>query len=202
MAKTFHEKPDAQTWFLDLLRLVGHPDPVEFDAKESFDFEKQVPGGIADAYLEDHFVWEFKGEEEAKLKNAFQQCLRYSVHLKTPPLLIVSSFQLIRIQTNFPGKETHLHEIAIEDLNKPEPFAKLCNVFFHPETFEPQRTVEELTEETAANIGQIVVAMEQGIRAGERDPERLARYLNQVIFCLYAEDADLLPTDSFSEYRQ
>ena len=142
--KTFHEKPDAQTWFLDLLRLVGHPDPVEFDAKESFTFEKQVPGGIADAYLEDHFVWEFKGEE-AKLKNAFQQCLRYSVHLKTPPLLIVSSFQLIRIQTNFPGKETHLHEIAIEDLDKPEPFAKLCNVFFHPETIEPQRTVEELT---------------------------------------------------------
>ena len=30
------------------------------------------------------------------------------------------------------------------------------------------------------------------------DPERLARYLNQIVFCLYAEDADLLPEGLFS----
>ncbi len=194
---SFREKQDAQTWFLDLLRVVGHPDPNEYGDREKFTFEKPIPGGFADAFHEGHFVWEFKGEE-AKLKNAFQQCLRYSVHLKTPPLLIVSSFQLIRIQTNFPGKETHLHEIAIEDLYKPEPLAKLRNIFFHPEEFEPQRTVEELTEETAENIGEIVAAMELDDR--NEDSERLARYLNQVIFCLYAEDADdLLPSDSFTD---
>ena len=194
--ESFRESAEAQPWFLDLLRVVGHADPRTFGDEERFTFEKTVPGGEADAYLEDHFVWEFKSEE-AKLKNAFQQCLRYSVHLKTPPLLIVSSFQLIRIQTNFPGKETHLHEIAIEDLVQPGPLAKLQNIFFHPETFEPERTVEKLTEETAESIGEIVAAMEQGNR--NVDPERLARYLNQVIFCLYAEDADLLPSDSFSE---
>ena len=194
--KSFHEDSDAQTWFLDLLRLVDHPDPVEFDDKERFTFEKKISGGKADAYLEGHFVWEFKSAEPM-LKNAIQQCLRYSVHLKTPPLLIASSFQLIRIQTNFPGKETHLHEIDIKDLVKPGPLAKLRNIFFHPETFEPQRTVEKLTEETAESIGEIVAAMEQGNR--NVDPERLARYLNQVIFCLYAEDTDLLPNDYFSE---
>ncbi len=76
--------------------------------------------------------------------------------------------------------------------------AKLRNIFFHPEEFEPQRTVEELTEETAENIGEIVAAMELDDR--NEDSERLARYLNQVIFCLYAEDADdLLPSDSFTD---
>ncbi len=194
---SFREKQDAQTWFLDLLRVVGHPDPNEYGDREKFTFEKPIPGGFADAFHEGHFVWEFKGEE-AKLAGAFQQCLRYSVHLKTPPLLIVSSFQLIRIQTNFRGKETHLHEIAIEDLYKPEPLAKLRDIFFHPERFEPQRTVEELTEETAEKIGEIVAAMERDDR--NEDSERLARYLNQVIFCLYAEDADdLLPSDSFTK---
>ncbi len=194
---SFREKQDAQTWFLDLLRVVGHPDPNEYGDREKFTFEKPIPGGFADAFHEGHFVWEFKGEE-AKLAGAFQQCLRYSVHLKTPPLLIVSSFQLIRIQTNFRGKETHLHEIAFEDLYKPEPLAKLRNIFFHPEEFEPQRTVEELTEETAENIGEIVAAMDLDDR--NEDSERLARYLNQVIFCLYAEDADdLLPSDSFTD---
>ena len=33
----------------------------------------------------------------------------------------------------------------------------------------------------------------------KEDPERVARYLNQIIFCLYAEDADLLPNALFTE---
>ena len=31
------------------------------------------------------------------------------------------------------------------------------------------------------------------------DPERLARYLNQIVFCLYAEDAGLLPENLFTQ---
>lgn len=30
-ARGFGERQAAQTWFLDLLRLVGHPDPVEYN---------------------------------------------------------------------------------------------------------------------------------------------------------------------------
>ena len=189
------EQQGAKYWFSDLCHLLGHPNPTEYDGQAEFKVERPVSGGIADAYYEGHFVWEFKGEE-AQLAGAFQQCLRYSVHLKTPPLLVVSSFQLIRIRTNFPGKESHVHQIAIADLDNPEVSQKLHNVFFHPERFEPERTVEQLTEETSQVFGEIVAAMEQGDR--NQDPERLARYLNQVIFCLYAEDADLLPSDSFS----
>ena len=40
----------------------------------------------------------------------------------------------------------------------------------------------------------IVVDME----AQNEDPERLARYLNQLVFCLYSEDAGLLPEGLFS----
>ena len=57
----FGERQAAQTWFNDLLRVVGHPDTIEVGDPERFTFEKFVPGGFADAYLEGCFGWEFKG---------------------------------------------------------------------------------------------------------------------------------------------
>ena len=87
-ARGFGESQAAQTWFLDLLRLVGHPDPIERDDRDNFTFEKPVPGGFADAYLAGRFGWEFKGSE-AQLPGAFDQLLRYQVYLRTPPLLLL-----------------------------------------------------------------------------------------------------------------
>ena len=98
----FGERQGAQSFFNDLCGLVGHATPAAFGDPEAFTFEKSVPGGFADAYYEEHFGWEFKGQD-AQLDGAFDQLLRYQVHLKTPPLLIVSSFETVRIQTNFPG---------------------------------------------------------------------------------------------------
>ena len=48
-------------------------------------FEKWVPGGFADGYFEEHFGWEFKGQD-AQLDGAFNQVLRYQALLKTPAL--------------------------------------------------------------------------------------------------------------------
>ena len=111
----FGEKQASQEMFLDLCALVGHPTPVAYGSPDAFTFEKWVPGGFADAYLEDRFGWEFKGSDD-QLPGAFNQLLRYQVYLKTPPLLIVSSFRRIQIRTNFPGMETVLHEIPIVEL--------------------------------------------------------------------------------------
>ena len=190
----FGERQAAQTWFNDLLRVVGHPDPIEVGDPERFTFERTVPGGSADAYLEGCFGWEFKGAE-AQLPGAFTQLLRYQVYLRTPPLLIVSSFQLIRVQTNFRDKETAIHEIPIAELGDPEQLGRLRDIFFDPGAFEPQRTVEEVTRDTALLFGRIVEDMERRGGGGER----LARYLNQIVFCLYAEDAGLLRDNLFSD---
>ena len=189
----FGEKQAAQEWFIDLCRLVGHPTPVERNDPENFTFEKHVPGGAADAYLANHFGWEFK-RRAFQLPGAFNQLLRYQVHLRTPPLLVVSSFQLIRIQTNFPGKETVAHDIPVHELLLPAQFQKLRNIFFAPQEFEPDRTPETVTEETAQLFRDVVEEMERHDVASED----LARFLNQLIFCLYAEDTDLLP-DKFFE---
>ena len=190
----FGERQAAQEWFTDLCRLVGHPTPAERNDPENYTFEKSVPGGAADAYLANHFAWEFKGRA-FQLPGAFNQLLRYQVHLRTPPLLIASSFQLIRVQTNFPGKETVVHEIPIGEFWSQEQLKKLHNIFFAPQEFEPDRTPEAVTEETAQLFKSVVEEMERHDVASED----LAKFLNQIVFCLYAEDTDLLPNKFFEE---
>ena len=66
----FGEKQTAPEMFLDVCGMVGHRTPVSYGDSEVFTFERRVPGGFADAYLEDHFVWEFKGEELLGLSEA------------------------------------------------------------------------------------------------------------------------------------
>ena len=190
----FGEKQASQEMFLDICALVDHPTPVAFGNPDVFTFEKRVPGGFADAYYEDHFGWEFK-TLDSELDYGLNQLLRYQVYLKTPPLLIVSSFRTIRIHTNFPGMETVRHEIPVADLNQPENLDKLRRVFHSPSDLRPNRTVAKVTRETANLFHKIVGEMKEQ----DADPEALARYLNQIVFCLYAEDAGLLRNELFSQ---
>ena len=195
----FGEKQASQEMFLDICALVEHPTPVAFGNPDVFTFEKWVPGGWADAYYEEHFGWEFKGDD-ADLDAGLNQLLRYQVHLKTPPLLIVSSFRTIRIQTNFPGMETVRHEIPVASLDQREQLDKLRRAFHAPADFRPNRTLDAVTKDTADLFHAIVLDMERS----NADPsassgEKLARYLNQIMFCLYAEDAGLLPGGLFTQ---
>ena len=190
---TFGERQASQEMFLDICGVVEHPTPGEYGNPEAFTFEKWVPGGFADAYLEERFGWEFKGDD-ADLDAALNQLLRYQVYLKTPPLLIVSSFKTIRIRTNFPGMATELHEIPISRLDEPENLNKLRYAFHAPVEFRPDRSVDTVTRETTELFHSIVEDME----LHNEDPEKLARYLNQMVFCLYADAAGLLPDNLFT----
>ena len=194
----FGERQGAQSFFNDLCALVGHPAPAAYGDPDAYTFEYRIPIGWADAYFEGHFGWEFKGAD-VQLPGAFDQLLRYQVYLKTPPLLIVSSFQTIRIQTNFPGMETVRHEIPVSGLDDAANLQLLRNVFFAPDALRPARSVDDVTRATATLFQSIVEYMERGDSDGVTpDPERLASYLNQLVFCLYAEDAGLLPANLFT----
>ena len=195
----FGEKQASQEMFLDICVLAEHDTPVAFGNPDVFTFEKWVPGGFADAYYEEHFGWEFKGDD-ADLDAGLNQLLRYQVHLKTPPLLIVSSFRTIRIQTNFPGMETVRHEIPVAALEQREQLDKLRRVFHAPADFRPNRTLDAVTRDTADLFHAIVLDMERSnADLSASSGERLARYLNQIMFCLYAEDAGLLPGGLFTQ---
>ena len=105
-----NEEQAAHSWFNDLCDLVGHPRPMgELDGL-TYAFEHRIETGKADAYYENHFCWEFKTAEH-QLNDAMRQALGYSMYLKTPPLLVVSAFNVIRIRTNFLGMESVQREI-------------------------------------------------------------------------------------------
>ena len=188
-----NEEQGAQSWFNDLCELIDHPKPLGELNGLTYAFEHRVETGKADAYYESHFGWEFK-TGEGQLDEAMRQVLGYSMYLKTPPLLVVSAFNVIRIRTNFPGMESVQREIRIADLAEPETRDVVKRIFTDPDWFNTGKSRDDVTKETAALFQSVSNDM-AGSGYGHHE---LAQYLNQIIFCLYAEDAGLLPDGAFT----
>ena len=190
-----NEEQGAHLWFNDLCELIGHEKPRGELNGLAYAFEHRVETGRADAYYENHFGWEFKSREN-QLDEAMRQVLGYSMYLKTPPLLVVSAFSVIRIRTNFPGMESVQREIRIAELAEPssDALAVLKRVFTEPEWFNTGKSRDDVTRETAA----LFQAVSNDMAGAGYSHHDLAQYLNQIIFCLYAEDAGLLPAGSFT----
>ncbi len=195
---TLNEEQGAQSWFNDLCDLIGHPKPLGDLNGLTYAFEHRIETGKADAYYENHFGWEFK-THEGQLDEAMRQVLGYSMYLKTPPLLVVSAFNVIRIRTNFPGMESVQREIRVADLAEPETVAAVQRIFTDPDWFNTGRSRDDVTRETAALFQAVSNDMAgSGYGADPSKIRELAQYLNQIIFCLYAEDAGLLPDGAFT----
>lgn len=186
--------------FLDLCALVGHPSPAEVDRTgESFTFEKGVTKfggkrGWADVWKKGHFAWEYK-KQGADLNRAYEQLLQYREALESPPLLIVSDTRTVIIRTNFTGTLTETHQIDLFDLTKAEDLALLRAVFFEPNQLRPGRTTAQVTGEAAQSIAEIALRLRQR----GHEPHRVARFLDRVVFCMFAEDIDLLPRKLFTK---
>ena len=195
---TLNEEQGAQSWFNDLCDLIGHPKPLGDLNGLTYAFEHRIETGKADAYYENHFGWEFK-TSEGQLDEAMRQVLGYSMYLKTPPLLVASAFNVIRIRTNFPGMESVQREIRIADLAEPETLAVVKRIFTDPDWFNTGRSRDDVTRETASLFQAVSNDMAgSGYGADPSKIRELAQYLNQIIFCLYAEDAGLLPDGAFT----
>jgi type II restriction/modification system DNA methylase subunit YeeA len=193
------ERSAAQQHFLDLCALVEHGTPAALDKTgEVFTFEKGVEKtgggeGWADVWKRGYFGWEYKGLHK-DLKVAYQQLLQYREALENPPLLVVSDTDVIEIHTNFTNTPTKVHSVPLEQLGEPESLRVLRAVFHEPEQLKPGVTNEAITAEAAQRIGDIA----QRLRARGEEPHRVARFLDRMVFCLFAEDVELLPGKLFT----
>ncbi len=196
---TLSERAAAQQHFLDLCELVEHPKPAEVDKDGSwFTFERGAAktgggDGWADVWKKGFFGWEYKGRHR-NLDKAYEQLLQYREALENPPLLVVSDTDRIVVRTNFTSTPTQTYEIRLEDLTDPRSLEILRAVFHHPEALRPGATSAVITEEAARRIADIA----QALRARGVEPHRAARFLDRVVFCLFAEDIGLLPEDLFT----
>ncbi len=193
------ERSAAQQHFCDLCELVDHPKPAEADSTgEEFTFEKLTEKhsgshGWADVWKKGCFAWEYKGPER-DLDDAYDQLLEYREALENPPLLIVSDTERIEVHTNFTATPTEIHEVELNELGDPRSLEILRAVFRDPEKLRPGSTSESITTEAAQRIGEIAGNMrERGL-----DSEEVAHFLDRIVFCLFAEDIDLLPEQVFS----
>lgn len=194
------ERSSSQTHFLDLCRLVGHPDPVSADPQGLwFTFERGAAkatggDGWADVWKREYFGWEYKGRHRS-LEAAYGQLLLYQGALENPPLLVTCDTDRILIHTHFPNTPTVLHELTLEGLLEDVQFAKLRAIFHEPERLRPTKTIQAITEEAAGRITQVA----QNLRGRDISPKKVARFLDRVVFCLFAEDTGLLPDRLFTK---
>ena len=192
------ERSASQSHFNDLCRLLGVKDPTSADGKgEWFTFEKgasKTSGGEgwADVWRKDCFAWEYKGKK-ANLDRAFDQLLQYAIALENPPLLIVSDMDVIRIHTNWTNTVQKVHTIALADLTYAANRDLLRDCFDNPENLKPAKTRQLLTEEAAEKFA----GLAQRLRDREHNPEQVAHFVNRLVFCMFAEDVQLLPNKMF-----
>lgn len=193
------ERSAAQQHFLDLCALFQHPKPSDVDPTgECYTFEKGVAKqdggkGWADVWKKGFFGWEYKGKHK-DLIAAYNQLLKYREALENPPLLVVCDMDRLIVHTNFTARPAVVHDIPLAELGNPRNVEIVRHVFFDPGKLEPGVTRQTITTEAARDLAEIA----QSMRARGLDAVRVARFLDRVVFCLFAEDVGLLPENLFS----
>jgi type II restriction/modification system DNA methylase subunit YeeA len=179
--------------------MLGEPTPTDVDPKgEWYCFEKgatKTTGGEgwADVWKRGHFGWEYKGKRK-DLNAAFVQLQQYALALENPPLLVVCDMDRLRIHTNWTNSVSQVHEFTITELKNPAVRQKLKWVFSDPEKLRPTRTRQALTEEAAAEFAKLA----QRLQGRGHPSQEVAHFVNRLVFCMFAEDVDLLPKKLFS----
>ena len=190
------ERAGAQAHFDDLCELLEVDKPRDPD---NYCFErgaKKAGGGDgwADVWKRGHFGWENK-KPGRDLEKALKQLTDYALQLENPPLLVVCDRERIVIHTAFTGYPDEPREIRIEQLATPEARQLLRWVFTEPEKLRPEKSTAAITAAAAGQFAGLAKAMRQ---RGE-DGQRVAHFLVQCLFCMFAEDESLLPAGIFTD---
>lgn len=188
------EKAGAQSHFLDLCDVLGVSKPND---PENYCFERGATRtgaghGWADVWKRGAFAWENKAPGK-DLGAALKQLMTYALALDNPPLLVVSDRARIEIHTHFTGTPSEVHSIPLDEIGHPLNLQKLRWLFEAPERFKPKLTTYAVTEEAARKMGELA----ERLNARGNTPQQTAHFLIQCVFCMFSEDAKLLPEKLF-----
>ena len=188
------ERATAQEHFLDLCRLFDHPTPAGDDPiGDHFTFEKGAPKtgggeGWADVWKKGFFAWEYK-KRKRDLGKALEQLTRYAAALENPPLHVACDTHIFRIETRWTNEVPAVYEFEIEELIDPANLNRLRAVFHNPDALRSGRTREVLTKEAADKFQ----AISDRLQHRNPDREAVAHFVNQLVFCFFADSVKLLP---------
>ena len=172
---------------------------------------RKIEKGFADVWRKGCFGWEYKGLHK-NLDEAYDQLLQYREALENPPLLVVCDFNRFIVKTNFNGTVQEVHAFTNAQIDDPKIIGLLRALFTDPYFLKPQRTTAEVTETFAGQIAEVAKSLQKResreladartraeLSFSQRKNLRIARFLNRVVFCFFAEDTGLLPKKLFSE---
>nr|HMN42720.1 N-6 DNA methylase [Phycisphaerales bacterium] len=169
--------------------------------------------GFADVWKRGCFCWEYKRQgKHADLSAALDQLKQYRDSLDNPPLLIVCDVDHYEIHTNFTGYPTVAYRFSADELvtpsiefineHKSSPLFLLREAFNAAAsipTFRPKRTLNDITVEFAGRVAKLVLALNETpggpktIEGKPVTPHEVAHFMMQVVFCLFAQNVNLLP---------
>ncbi len=201
--------PSGSDWFCFQKRVVKDLEllAVEEDGAEA----PKEKRGFADVWRKDAFAWEYKGKHK-DLDEAYRQLQRYRESLLNPPLLVVCDFERFIIRTNFNGTVQETYDFHLTRLDERKNWRVLRALFTDPESLRPAQTTAEVTEALARQIAEIAKSLQKReaveladartraeMNFAQRKNLRIARFLNRLVFCFFAEDTGLLPPKLFSD---
>ena len=194
------ERAGAQQHFSDLCDLLGVDKPRDPD---HYCFERGAGkssggNGWADVWKRGHFGWENK-KPGRDLNAALKQLTDYALQLENPPLLVVCNREHIIIHTAFTGYPDEPRTIRIEQLVEPEARQLLKWVFTDPEKLRPEKSTAAITAQAAGQFAQLAAAMRSRGAFAENCGQKVAHFLVQCLFCMFAEDEQLLPLGIFTD---
>jgi type II restriction/modification system DNA methylase subunit YeeA len=202
--------PTGNDSFCFQKRVAKDAELFDFDATgEALPASKER--GFADVWKRDCFGWEYKGPGE-DLDKAYKQLLRYRESLLNPPLLIVCDFHRYVVRTNFNGAVQETHSFTNADIDSPAALRVLRAALAAPDELRPRETTADVTEKLAQKIAAIALSLQQREAVelasaktrrehsvAQKKNLRIARFLNRLVFCFFAEDTGLLPADIFAD---
>jgi hypothetical protein len=121
-----------------------------------------------------------------------------------PPFIVVvdvgHSFELFADFTQagkayLPFPDPRAFRIRLADLGDEKIRERLRLVWTNPAALDPSRLSADVTREVSAHLAELAKSLEQ---AGH-EPEIVAQFLTRCLFCMFAEDVELLPEHAFSE---
>ncbi|MBC15032.1 MAG: SAM-dependent methyltransferase [Rhodothermaceae bacterium] len=200
----FHDGPKESVGFADLYKRGA----VVLETKQGVDAERAAQGK---RQRKGHGV-RGTGAWEATMEAAKNQAARYARNLEpaepVPPFLAVVDVGHCvdlyadfggtgRLYAPFPSAETY--RVHLDDLRDPAVRERLRLVFEDPYALDPARRQAAVTQELAGRLATIAASLDADAPDDEERGEQTAGFLTRCLFCMFAEDAGLLPDRAFSQ---
>ena len=143
---------------------------------------------------------------EQMMKAAYEQALRYVRALpasepRPPFVLVVDVGHCFDVYSNFSGvgdnyvpfPDSGHYRFFLPALDRPELRAQLHQLFTDPQGLDPSRRAAQVTRQLAGYLAGLSTQLE---KAGHPS-DVVAQFLMRCLFTMFAEDAQLIPADSF-----